>query len=160
MGGFECADHQNAFGNRVDLLTLTGHESFIEQDYEAARSLRCSTVREGICWSRVETAPYQYDWSAVKRMMDKAAHHGIQIVWDICHFGFPDDLSPLHPMFPRRFAAICRAFALMHKAHAPTLQLIVTPINEVGFLSWLGGDARGTVPYGVGIGCRATQTTS
>jgi hypothetical protein len=28
----------------------------------------------------------------------------------------------------------------------------VTPINEVGFLSWLGGDARGTVPYGVGIG--------
>lgn len=152
IGGFECADHQNAFGIRVDLMELTRHDLLLEQDYDAAVALGCLTIREGIRWSRVEVAPYRYDWSAVQRMMDMAADKGLQIVWDICHFGYPDDMTPLHPMFPRRFAAICRAFAEMHRAHAPGVQLVVTPINEVGFISWLGGDARGTVPYGIGIG--------
>lgn len=133
-------------------MALTGHDALLAQDYENTISLGCTTVREGIRWSRVEIAPYQYDWSAVKRMISIAADKGMQIVWDICHFGFPDDLTPLHPMFPRRFSAICRAFAQMHQTHAPATPLIITPINEVGFLSWLGGDARGTVPYGVGIG--------
>ena len=133
-------------------MTITGHDALIGQDYDDAIKLGIFTIREGIRWSVVEKTPYEYDWSAVQRMISIAAHKGIQIVWDICHFGFPDDLTPLHPMFPRRFAAICRAFAQMHLTHAPATPLIVTPINEVGFLSWLGGDARGTVPYGVGIG--------
>lgn len=152
MGGFECADHQNASGNRIDLMALTGHDALIGQDYDAALAVGCSTVREGIRWSHVEIAPYRYDWSVVQRMMAIAADKGVQIVWDICHFGFPVDMTPLHPMFPRRFAALCRAFAEMHRTYAPGIQLIVTPINEVSFLSWLGGDIRGTVPYGVGIG--------
>ncbi len=68
-------------------------------------------------------------------MMAVAAAKGVQIVWDICNFGFPDDLTPLHPMFLRQFAAICRAFAHMHRTHAQDIPLIVTPINEVDFLS-------------------------
>ncbi|MEJ7665003.1 MAG: hypothetical protein WKG07_38540 [Hymenobacter sp.] len=28
----------------------------------------------------------------------------------------------------------------------------MTPINEVSFMSWLGGDVRGTSPYCVGQG--------
>lgn len=152
MGGFECADHQNAFGNRIDLTELTKHEELIRQDYDIAASLGIRTIREGIRWSHVEFAPYCYDWSGVRHALAVATETGIQIIWDICHFGFPDDLTPLHPMFPRRFAAICRSFAEMHKKHFPDAKLIVTPINEVGFLSWLGGDARGTAPYGVNIG--------
>src|SRR5690606_23144733 len=34
----------------------------------------------------------------------------------------------------------------------PDGTLIVTPINEVSFLSWLGGDVRGTSPYCTGQG--------
>ncbi len=45
MGGFECTDHQNAFGNRVDLMTLSGHEALLEQDYDAAIALGCLTLR-------------------------------------------------------------------------------------------------------------------
>jgi hypothetical protein len=34
----------------------------------------------------------------------------------------------------------------------PTGELIITPINEVGFLSWLGGEVSGTAPYCRGYG--------
>ena len=152
MGGFECADHQNAFGSRVDLLAVTRHLEFLDQDYAAAARQGLLTIREGICWSRVETSPYHYDWSAAQRMLDAARAHGLTLAWDICHFGFPDDLTPLHPLFPRRFAALCAAFAKFHAGTGTAGPLIVTPINEASFLSWLGGDVRGTVPYAVNCG--------
>ena len=61
-------------------------------------------------------------------------------------------MTPLHPMFARRFAHLCRAFVDFYRSLVPDGPLIVTPINEVSFMSWLGGDARGTVPYCVGQG--------
>ena len=110
MGGFECTDKLNAFGNRVDFLTLTGHLQMLEADYRQLNLFDIKTVREGIRWSQVEQRPYQYDWSTVRYMMECAKKEGIQQVWDICHFGFPDDLTPLHPLFAQRFAALCRSF--------------------------------------------------
>lgn len=152
MGGFECSDQLNAFGNRVDLLDATGHLELVDQDYGNLGLLNIKTVREGIRWSVVETSPFVYNWSDLLKMVEAGRRHGIQQVWDLCHFGFPDDLTPLHPMFARRFAALCRAFVKAYREVRPLGELIVTPINEVGFLSWLGGDVRGTSPYCVGQG--------
>lgn len=152
MAGFECTDKLNAFGNRVDFLHLTGHLQLLAQDYQHIIPYGIRTVREGIRWSQVEKRPYEYDWSTVAVMMDTGRANGIQQVWDICHFGFPDDLTPLHPLFAKRFAALCRAFVLFYRSREPHNTLIVTPINEVSFLSWLGGDARGTSPYCWGQG--------
>jgi hypothetical protein len=50
-------------------------------------------------------------------------------------------------MFARRFAALCRAFVKFYRTLEPSHTLIITPINEVSFLSWLGGDVCGTSPY-------------
>ena len=154
MGGFECSDKLNAFGHRVDLINESGHLQLLEQDYCNLATFNMKTVREGIRWSQVEKVPYTYDWSAVIKMMDCAKKCNVQQLWDLCHFGFPDDLTPLHPMFPRRFAALCRAFIQFYRSIDPVGTLIVTPINEVSFLSWLGGDANGTVPYCNGQGWR------
>lgn len=151
-GGFECTDQLNAFGNRVDFLPLTGHLPLIDEDYAALAPFNIGTVREGIRWAHIEKTPYQYDFSTVQLMLDAGQRHGIQQVWDLCHFGYPDDLTPLHPMFARRFAALCRAFVDFYRRQRPTGTLIVTPINEVSFISWLGGDARGTTPYCNGNG--------
>ncbi|GAB4021159.1 amine oxidase [Spirosoma koreense] len=145
--GFECADQLNCFGNRIDLLSTTGHLDLLEADYQRLDPFRIQTVREGIRWSQVEKRAYQYDWSPVERMLAIGQRQGIQQVWDLCHFGYPDDLTPLHPMFARRFAALCRAFVQFYRDRYPDEELVVTPINEVSFISWLGGDARGTVPY-------------
>ncbi|WP_345156597.1 amine oxidase [Pontibacter saemangeumensis] len=152
MAGFECTDQLNAFGNRVDFLKLTGHLQLLEQDYRNLQPFHIRTVREGIRWSQVERKPYTYDWSVVAHMLKRGKAQGIQQVWDLCHFGYPDDLTPLHPMFARRFAAMCRAFVEFYRTLNPEGPLVVTPINEVSFMSWLGGDVRGTSPYCVGQG--------
>ncbi len=152
MGGYECTDQLNCFGNRVDFLSFTGHLDQLDADYQDLNGFGIGTVREGIRWSLVEKRPYQYDWSTVAYMLERGRVNGIQQVWDLCHFGYPDDLTPLHPMFARRFAAMCRAFVQFYRTQDPDGTLIVTPINEVNFISWLGGDARGTAPYCVGQG--------
>lgn len=152
LGGFECADQQNAFGNRVDLAKTSGHIQHAEEDYANLAALGIRTVREGIRWSVVEKTPYHYDFSDVKRLIRASKNSGIQIIWDICHFGFPDDLTPLHPMFARRFSHMCRAFAEFLDKMLPGEEVWLIPINEVSFLSWLGGDVRGTSPYTVGQG--------
>ncbi len=152
MAGYECTDQLNCFGHRVDFLPLTGHLQLLDDDYRSLHDFQLTTVREGIRWAHIERTPYHYDWTTVRQMLATGQRHGIQQVWDLCHFGYPDDLTPLHPLFARRFAALCRAFVAMYREVRPTGELIVTPINEVSFMSWLGGDARGTVPYCVGQG--------
>lgn len=152
MAGYECTDQLNHYGDRVDLLSLTGHIAQIQEDYALLSDLHISTVREGIRWSKVEYRPYEYDFSTVKIMIDAGKAQGIQQIWDICHFGYPEDLSPLHPHFARRFVALCEAFVNFYRTASPEGRLIVTPINEVGFISWLGGDHASTTPYCRGMG--------
>ncbi len=147
MAGFECSDKLNRYGTRIDLLAATGHLDLLHADYRLIKSQGMHTVREGIRWSFVEKRPYEYNFDVVKTMIEAAQQEGIQQLWDICHFGYPDDLSPLHPHFTSRFAALCRAFAHFYKSLMPDTPLIVTPINEVGFISWLGGEDAGTTPY-------------
>jgi hypothetical protein len=153
-GGYECTDQLNAFGNRVDFLPLTGHLQLLDDDYAALGQFNVRTVREGIRWAHIEKTPYHYDWSTVREMLAAGQRHGIQQIWDLCHFGYPDDLTPLHPMFARRFAALCRAFVDFYRSERPDDVLVVTPINEVSFISWLGGEANGTTPYCHGQGWR------
>jgi hypothetical protein len=145
--GYECTDQQNAFGNRVDFLRLTGHLDRLDDDYRDLGTFQIRTVREGVCWSQAEPRAYQYDWRVLRHMLQRGRALGIQQVWDLCHFGYPDDLTPLHPLFTRRFAAFCRAFVPVYREINPDGPLIVTPINEVSFISWLGGEVVGTSPY-------------
>jgi len=147
MGGFECSDQINCYGNRVDLLTETDHINQLQTDYKMLKRMGISTVREGIRWTSVEMQPYSYNFDTVKFMMDTGRQQGIQQIWDLCHFGFPDDLSPLHPQFTARFVDLCKAFATFFVQNYGKEKLIITPINEVSFISWLGGDAAGTVPF-------------
>lgn len=147
MGGFECTDQLNTHGNRVDFLHVTAHFELIREDYHRLEQFGIKTVREGLRWSQVEVQPYVYDFRVFQEMLRTGKEMGIQQIWDICHFGFPDDLSPVHPHFTSRFTALCSAFANFYKSLAFSEPLIVTPINEVGFMSWLGGDVAGTSPY-------------
>jgi len=147
MAGFECTDQLNAFGNRVDFLNITSHLELIQQDYQDLKAFNIKTVREGLRWSQIEKTPEKYDFSTFQMMLEVGRETGIQQIWDICHFGFPDDLSPVHPHFTGRFVALCRALALFYKSLGYEEPLIVTPINEVSFMSWLGGDVAGTSPY-------------
>ena len=87
MGGYECADHINRSGDRVNLLFETEHHTRVLADYKLLEQTGIKTVREGICWSNVEKQPYVYDFSEVKTRLLAAEQTGIQQLWDICHFG-------------------------------------------------------------------------
>lgn len=150
--GYECADHVNARGERVDLLAATAHDRQLVGDYNSLQPFGIRTVREGIRWSAVERRPYRYNWSGPEAILKAAQESGIQVLWDICHFGFPDDCSPLYPKFADRFAALCKAFVRWYRDRVPDGPLVVTPINEASFLSWLCGDVGGAAPFAMRMG--------
>lgn len=151
MGGYECADHINRSGERINLLEETQHDTRVVEDYEALSAIGIRTVREGICWSAVETSPGVFDFSEVYNRMQAADEFGIQQIWDLIHFGYPDGIYPTHPHFCDRFTALCYAFATFYKENS-SQELYVVPINEISFLSWHSGDVRGTVPFAVNSG--------
>jgi beta-glucosidase/6-phospho-beta-glucosidase/beta-galactosidase len=151
MGGFECADHINRSGNRINLLRETEHDKRVQEDYQLLANVGIKTLREGLCWSNVEKTAYQHDFSEVKSRIEAAALFGIQQIWDLCHFGYPDGIYPTHPHFCDRFESLCRAFAEFYKT-VTSQTLMVVPINEISFLSWHSGDVRGTVPFSCNSG--------
>lgn len=151
MGGFECADHINRSGERVNLMTETMHDLKVKDDYKLLNNIGIKVVREGICWSRAETAPNVFDFSYLTPFFEAAEELGFQIIWDMCHFGYPDDLTPTHPQFTSRFVALCEAFSRFHASQTKQ-QLMVVPINEISFLSWHSGEVRGTVPFAINSG--------
>ena len=151
MGGFECADHINRSGKRVNLMKETEHDVRVEEDYRLLDGMGIKVVREGICWSQAETAPYVFDFSYLDSFFEAAKIFGFQIIWDLCHFGYPEGLFPTHPQFVSRFTALCAAFAQYHSEKSPD-PLMVVPINEISFLSWHSGDVRGTVPFAIHSG--------
>ncbi len=150
-GGFECADHINRSGDRINLLTETQHDQRVREDYRMLKEVGISTVREGICWSQVEKRPYTYDFSEVRARLEAADELGVQQIWDLCHFGYPDDLIPTHPRFTERFVSLCKSFSAFYK-QVTHQRLFVVPINEISFLSWHSGDVRGTVPFAIHSG--------
>jgi beta-glucosidase/6-phospho-beta-glucosidase/beta-galactosidase len=151
MGGYECADHINRSGERINLLKETQHDIRFSDDYEALAGIGIKTVREGICWSVVEKSLGVFDFSGILNRMKAAEKFGIQQIWDLIHFGYPDGIYPTHPHFCNRFEKLCEAFTLFYNQHSKQ-DLFVVPINEISFLSWHSGDVRGTVPFAVNSG--------
>lgn len=152
MGGFECSDQINCFDKRVNLLEETRHVDYIVTDYNFLLNINIRTAREGVQWSVVESTPNHYNFDTVRKMMEIGRSMGVQQIWDLCHFGFPNDLSPIDPSFTKRFVSFCTAFGNFFVENFGKSELIITPINEVSFLSWLGGDVAGTVPFCVNQG--------
>ncbi|MGK4568606.1 hypothetical protein [Flavobacterium sp. 3HN19-14] len=144
MGGFECSDPLNSSGKRINLLHESRHDLQSTEDYQKLAALGIKTVREGICWSKVEIQPYLFDFTEVKNRMNAAEEHGIQQIWDLCHFGYPDGLYPAHPNFCIRFMALCQAFALFYKDYS-SQPLFVVPINEIGFIASHSADKNGVI---------------
>jgi beta-glucosidase/6-phospho-beta-glucosidase/beta-galactosidase len=84
-------------------------------------------------------------------MVQTAARTGTQVIWDLMHFGWPNDLDPLGPEFVPRFARYARACATMLAGESDAVPWYV-PVNEISFLAWGGGDAAWINPYMLGRG--------
>ncbi|MDN3566149.1 beta-glucosidase [Paeniroseomonas aquatica] len=151
LGGFECSTQRRGDGRRLDLIAGTRHDLLAEEDYRQLTEHGIRAARDGVRWHLAETAPGQYDWSAVLPLLRAAESAGVQVVWDLCHYGWPDGLDVFSAAFVERFARYAAAFARLH-LEVTGRPAMVCPVNEISFLAWAGGDMRRLNPCCEGRG--------
>ncbi len=151
VGGFECSSHRTPSGRRLDLSAATRHVEFAAADYERLVERGIRVARDGFSWHRVEPAPGRRDFSSVLPAIRAARRSGVRVVWDLLHFGWPDDLDVFMPSFVDRFAALARDFALLLADEGDEAPWI-SPVNEISFLAWGGGDVAAINPFEHGRG--------
>jgi hypothetical protein len=146
IGGFECASHQLLSGRRLDLTAATGHDRHCTQDYQRLREYGIRVARDGIRWHLIERSPYRYDFSSVLPMLRAARETETQIIWDLCHYGWPNDIDIFSVQFIKRFAGMVQAFVHLLQNESD-LPLFIAPINEISFFSWAGGESAYLNPF-------------
>jgi hypothetical protein len=151
IGGFECSTHRHQHGRRLDLIAATGHDTNAESDYRMLAEHGIRTVRDGLRWHLIEEAPGHYDWSSFLPLLRAAHHTETQVIWDICHWGWPDDLDIWEPAFIDRFACFARAAAQVVRDETDVVPFYV-PVNEISFWSWAGGSLAYINPLASGRG--------
>ncbi|RIL07957.1 MAG: beta-glucosidase [Proteobacteria bacterium] len=151
LGGFECSSHRRADGVRLDLLAATRHDAFARRDYEELARHGVRSVRDGLRWHRIEASPGRCDWSSFLPMLRAAAATGTQVVWDLCHYGWPDHLDIASAAFPERFARFAAEAARIVRGETEEVPWYC-PVNEVSYWAWAGGEVGRINPLDVGRG--------
>ena len=153
LGGFECSTHRRRDGHRLDLIRASRHDEFAGADYQRLAAQGILAARDGVRWHLVETAPGQYNWDSALPLIRAARQAQLQVIWDLCHYGWPDDLDLLSPAFVDRFAAFARAFAHVLASETEAVPF-VCPINEISFFAWAAGEVGYIHPF---VQCRGSE---
>lgn len=151
MAGFECSSQRRQDGRRLDLLANTGHARWADKDFRRLTDLNIRCARDGLRWHLIERSPGRYDWSSFVPMLKAAQAQQLQVVWDLCHYGYPDDLDIWRPSFVERFARFAGAVAKLMAEEGVSVPFY-SPINEISFWSWAGGDVSYFNPNARGRG--------
>jgi len=145
LGGFECSTHRLRTGRRLDLVASTRHDEFAARDYRLLQQHGIRSARDGFRWHLIERTPGRYDWSSVTPMLHAARDTGMQVIWDLWHYGWPDDLDLFSADFVRRFTGYARAAADQISKFDPAP--CICPLNEISFISWAAADAGFFFPF-------------
>ncbi|NKC34412.1 beta-glucosidase [Roseomonas sp. BU-1] len=151
LAGFECSSHRNMARRRLDMIAATRHDLLAREDYAQLAEHGIRSVRDGLRWHLIETQPGRHDWTSLLPMLRAAEATGTQVMWDLCHYGWPDDLDVFAPAFVDRFARFAAAFARLHveeTGRAP----FTCPVNEMSFIAFSGGDMARSSPHATGRG--------
>jgi UDP-galactopyranose mutase len=151
MGGFECSTHYRADGQRLDLIQSTAHDRFAEQDYRRLLEHDIRVCRDGLRWHLIGATPGKYDFSSLRSQLSGARRTGMQVIWDLCHYGWPDWLDIYSPRFVTEFAKFARASARVVAAETSGTPWFC-PMNEISFFSWAGGEKAILSPFTTGRG--------
>jgi hypothetical protein len=151
IAGFEGSTHRRSDRRRLDMVAATRHDQFVDRDYVRMTRLGLHAARESLRWHLVELSPCRYDFSPELGRMHAATRHGVTVVWDLCHFGWPDHVDPFATDFPERFGAFATAAAEVVAREAPPPYWFV-PQNEISYLAWAGGEVGLMNPHASGRG--------
>lgn len=151
MGGFECSTHRRQDGRRLDLIENTAHQRWAAEDYAALRQQGLRSARDGLRWHLIEAIPGHYDWSSFLPQLQAAEQAGVQVIWDLCHYGWPDHIDIWRPQFVERFARFAAAAAHLVREHSDHVPFY-SPLNEMSFWAWAGGEVGYFSPLATGRG--------
>jgi beta-glucosidase/6-phospho-beta-glucosidase/beta-galactosidase len=151
LSGFECSTFLwGKDKRRRDLSAELRHYQHADEDYAMLSPLGIAVAREGVPWPFVDKGGGEYDFSGIDGFLAAQRRHNILPIWDLCHYGYPDDLDPLGDPdgFVQRFAAYARAVARYVAERAHHGPLCFTPINEPTFWGYMGGEWGWCAPFG------------
>ncbi len=151
QGGFESSTHRLGSGRRLDIIASSGHDSNALGDYRQLAEHGIRTVRDALRWHLIEPSPGRYDFSSFRCMAKDAKTAGTQVIWDLMHYGWPDDLDIWGAAFVDRFARFAAAAARNHRDMTDEVPFWC-PVNEISFFSWGGGDVGYLNPFARGRG--------
>lgn len=145
FAGFECATGYNASGEWIDQVAATHHDKHADEDYQQLREVGIYAAREAIRWPLVDQGT-RFDFSSVEPFITASRKHGIEVIWDLFHYGYPNEVDLFSDGFPTRFAAYCEAAArfICSRTESPCY---FTPVNEPSFFSWAAGDVGRFAPH-------------
>lgn len=145
LAGFESACHINRAGSRLDMIASTQHDVQVLDDYFRAADLGLLTIRDAVRWHRIEQRN-DFDFSSLAPMVQAAEKSGVQVIWSLCHYGWPEDLDLFSADFPPRFARFATAVARWMADHAASAPFY-TPMNEISFFAWAAGEMGYIHPF-------------
>ena len=154
-GGFESACHINGAATRIDMICATEHDARAEEDFRLVRSVGIETVREGVRWHLIDRGG-RYDFTSVLPVAEAARRTGVQVIWNLCHYGWPDDINLFAPAFVERFGRYCGAVARFVADRSDDVP-VYSPINEISFFAWAAGEAGYIYPHARGAGGRVKE---
>jgi hypothetical protein len=149
LAGFESACHINRAGRRLDMIASTQHDVQADVDYARLAEVGIRAARDGVRWHLVDRGGGRYDFSSLAPRAGAARRHGVQVIWTLCHYGWPDGLDVFAPAFVGRFARYCAAVARYLADHSDDVPFY-TPVNEISFLAWAVGHRGMIHPFALG----------
>src|SRR5437870_2721356 len=149
LGGFESSTHRLRSGERLDLIAATRHDHWVEADYRRLQEQGIYTARDAIRWHLIERRAGCYDFSSALPMVRAARETGMQVIWDLLHYGWPDDLDIFAPAFVERFARMVGAFTRLLVNESDKVPFLA-PVNEPSFFAWAGGAVARFNPFATG----------
>jgi len=141
IAGFESSTHISPAHMRVDMIAGVEHDLKAAQDYRRLEEFNILTARDAARWHLIDRA-YSYDFSSFAPMLQASLDAGVQVIWDLCHYGWPGDVDLLTPEFVDRFAKYSATVARFVREHTDEIPFY-SPINEINFMVW--GIAEGLV---------------
>ncbi len=134
MAGFECSTHRNSEGVRLDMTAALQHDIYCAQDYHRLREVGILCARDGLRWHRIDHGG-GFDWTSWIPMLEAARAEQMQVIWDLFHYGWPDEMDIFSAEFVRRFARFCGEAARIHREHTDDIP-VYSPMNEISFFAW------------------------
>lgn len=142
LTGFECS-----YPRGVDELAKTQHYTYWASDLLKVKSLGVKTLRYGVPWHLIHTAPSEFDWSWMDGPMQFMRDLELEPIVDLVHFGTPEWLADgfASAGYPVAAAEFARAFATRY----PWVRYY-TCVNEPSITTALCGELQHWFPYGKG----------